>query len=435
VFFHQSCQGRPSRTPTFGVDGWGIQSPLHGGILLLLSLSLCLLPAPARTCPYSVRDVGFVELSSVPYNVYAFVMEDTPGKENFTSACEQVAAAVLFDSNVEMEIVHVDRQADHPALEYARFWEIKTYPSALLVSPRGESMVLAIYAPDETAKETVWSAFERVVGSPKREELVKHIVRAWSVVLLVQGTNDAEVARARKVVAEAVKNVTQTMNQAGKTVEEGPYVIQVSPAEFAEEEILLWSLGLSGHDVSKSRVIVLYGRGRQIGPVLVGEELTSSNLFSILGTVGMSCSCDTDPSLLYGRQIPLRWGKPLRAEVTKYLGFDPDSPLVKMEVGSIRSIAYESSGSGEGPFAYSEGDIADWDQYVNLAGSPSTETNAPAHVHSPGVARSSSKTAASTIEGRMTRLVLFIAAGVVLVSLVGSLVILVRARKSNTASR
>lgn len=431
---------QPDIDPKSALLGPGRRRRILGILSSAVCISMLFSPA-AFDCPYSIRDVGFVDLNSLPYRLYFFVKDDTAQKENVASAFKQASGVVLMDSNVEAEIVNVDQQKDHPAMEYLRFWEIETFPAAILLSPRGHSMeIQTIFDPKKPFKETVWPALEKVVASPRREEVMGRIVRAWCVVLLVEGKDSAENAKAKKMVADAIEDITRTMNQAGKTVEEAPHSIILSPDSFAEEEILLWSLGLEDYGSRGPRVALLYGRGRQFGPVLEGENLTQQNLFQVLSVIGMSCGCDfgLDPAIVaLGTSIPHKWGRKLRAKVAKDLGFDPDNPMVKMEISGALAAHEGVGGAEEGiaeAFAYSEGEIVNWEKYRQLeeCGIPPEAGPVRNHGHGAhaapgagGLTASSGTTLASvpenpsTLEKRIGRVVLFVVFGMALLVLGG----------------
>ena len=66
---------------------------------------LCFVLPEAFGCPYSVRDVGFVDLDPVPYRLYCFVRDNTPQKDDIASTFERISRVVLMDANVEAELV------------------------------------------------------------------------------------------------------------------------------------------------------------------------------------------------------------------------------------------------------------------------------------------------------------------------------------------
>jgi hypothetical protein len=395
---------------------------------------LCLAISPLATgCPYSIRDVGFVDLNSIPYRLYFFLKGDTPRHDLLSSTFQRASEIVLMDSNVEAEIVHVDQQESHPAMEYLRFWEIETFPSAILISPRGHSMVLSFSDPPRPFEETVRSALEKVVSSPAREEVMDNIVRAWGVVLLVEGKDPAENARAKQVVKEVVSDIARSMNRAGRTVEEAPYLIALSPPFLPDEEILLWSLGLEDYDSRGPRLAVLYGRGRQLGPVFEGDVLTRNSLYQALSVLGMKCGCDADLDWLSRTTIPHRWGRKLRANVVRNLGFDPDNPMVKMEVSTVWSGVPAPEEDAEAPFAYSEGEITSSADSPLLEEGPvqvreARDPSAGSPVDAGLVA--SSRTV-SSFDKRIRRVMLLSALSVVTIILGASAFILSRARHKN----
>ena len=296
---------------------------------------LCFVLPEALGCPYSVRDVGFVDLNPAPYRLYCFVRDNTPQKDDIASTFEKLSRVVLMDANAEAELVNIDQQGTHEAAEYFRFWEIKSLPAAVVGSPTGRSMQVPISSGDEPFEETAWPAIESVVSSPKRDELMENIVTAWCVVLLVQGADAAENARAEQAVTKATESIARSITPMGRTVDDAPHVVVIPSEHSSEEEVFLWSLDLASYDRSRPRVAVVYGRGRQIGPVLEGDNLTMDSVLAILHAIGASCGCETDRRWLLGTTIPMRWGSEQEAEAAKRLAFDPESPMVKTPLSDV----------------------------------------------------------------------------------------------------
>ena len=302
---------------------------------LTICLLGCLLFSEASACLYNVRDLGFVDIAPAVYHLYCYTRDDTP--EEHISAFEQAAYATFAESNVEVEMIEVDRQQDHPAMEYLYFWEIQSFPAAVLVSPQGRSLILPISSPEKPFRETVSAALESVVSSPKREEMVAHIVKAYGVVLLIEGEDRAENKRARQAVAGAIESIARTMGQLPKRIEEPPFTMVISREALAQERIFHWSLDVHEQDLGEPHVAVLYGKGRRLGPLLRGERITQANLLDILSVVGLSCECGLDRSWITGIPLPLKWEEKTRSEAVRFLGFDPESPMVKMEMSRILS--------------------------------------------------------------------------------------------------
>ena len=98
------------------------------------------------------------------------------------------------------------------------------------------------------------------------------------------------------------------------------------------------SLGITEDNANETSVAIIYGRGRIMGPVLQGEQITERKLFNLLTVVGADCECGLDNSWILGRMIPLHWESSVQAELTQLFGFDVESPLVKAEMSQILSL-------------------------------------------------------------------------------------------------
>ena len=61
--------------------------------------------------------------------------------------------------------------------------------------------------------------------------------------------------------------------------------------------------------------------------------------------------CDLDRRWMHGNMLPVRWDKTIQNQIAQQLGFDPENPVVKMEISQIvgRSLPdeelYDSSTS------------------------------------------------------------------------------------------
>ena len=289
-------------------------------------------------CIYNVRDVGFVDIMPAQYHLYYFIRNETP--EELISAFEQISYSVFMDTNVEAEIINIDQKGDHPAVEYLHFQEIQSYPAAILVSPKGQSIVLPISAPGRPFRETLRVSLESVISSPKRKEILNNIISAYCIVLLIEGKDSAENKKAFESIANAAKKISGIMNQLPKHIDAPPHIIILPQSSFFKERILLWSLGVNYNETSKPQAAVLYGRGRKIGSLIEGEQSIGSNIFNILSVVGLSCECGLDKTWMVGTQFPLKWDEEIQSEVVKFLGFDAENPLVKMEMSSIMSLGF-----------------------------------------------------------------------------------------------
>jgi hypothetical protein len=83
------------------------------------------------------------------------------------------------------------------------------------------------------------------------------------------------------------------------------------------------------------KTAIIYGRGRWIGPILEGEQISKRNLSELLLIIGADCECGIDRDWMRGTMIPSKWDKATREKVTENLEFDPENPLIKKEVRHI----------------------------------------------------------------------------------------------------
>jgi len=371
--------------------------------LVALSTALCVLAsASVQSCPYSIRQSGFVVLKKQPYHVYCFVNDKTPGKDELSTAVND-ARYVLRDTNVEAEVVNVDRQLDHDAMIHYYQLAPDKLPVLALVSPKEEVTRLggAALSPDN-----VEAVLEGVVSSPKRDEMMEHIVKQWCVVLLVKGADAADNHRALTEAKASVKDIKGKPAEMVLSIDDPPHLLVVD-AKDPQERIFLWSLGLTGDDPPKAKAVVLFGRGRQVGPVLEGSNLNRTSLSNIFFKIGSNCSCTSDPIWISGRFVPLRWDDLCRREVRRLAGFDPDSMRVRSEMARVWNKDLETGQSG-GFLGYVEG-------YFEADGETGAETMTVPFVAPPTAAprrdKSSADEPVSALEHRAAHMLVIVVTG------------------------
>ena len=305
------------------------------GILLALGLFVASSPE-SLACRYNVRETGFVNLGIETYRLLCFVESETETEE--ISQLESLATELFADSAVSLELISVAQSPDHPAMEYWQPVEGQGWPSAALVSPTGHSLWLGPIWHGEFSPDQVRETLLEVVSSPVRSRIVEELAGAFGVVLLIEGANQAENTRAKTAVLQAIGTVESELEYFPKPIKRGPALITLTREELTSERLLLWSFHLGAEDLEQPIAAILYGRGRWIGPVMIGEEITLDLVSRILFVIGADCECGLSPRLIRGTGIPIAWDRRLRDIVSQDLGFDPDNPLVRMEVSKILKV-------------------------------------------------------------------------------------------------
>jgi hypothetical protein len=120
-----------------------------------------------------------------------------------------------------------------------------------------------------------------------------------------------------------------------KPITTPPELVVLDQRSLAREQVLLWTLRLKPEDVNQPRAAVFYGRGRWLGPLFDAATLTAGNLTQLLSVIGGDCECGIDHRWLQGTMLPARWDETLHQKVVQNLGYDPESPMAKMEMVSI----------------------------------------------------------------------------------------------------
>jgi hypothetical protein len=311
-------------------------------LILIACICCCLHPFPAFACRYNVREVGFVDLGIEQYHLYGFVDKNTPAE--IASSFEQISYAALLESNIQFEIVDVNQQRDHLAIKYLDSLQIQTFPSAVLVSPDGQSLAVPVTKPGSAARDfeqTLRSAIDNVLSSPKRNEILQQVSKAYGVVLLIEAADQQQNKKAKEAARSAIEQVAGQMEYLPKPIAYPPVLVELDQESLPQEKVLLWSLGLETENSklktqnSEPHAVVLYGRARWVGPMFKGEQITQDNLTAVLSVIGEDCECGLDHRWLQGTMLPARWDEKLLSVAAESLGFDPENPIIKAEISRI----------------------------------------------------------------------------------------------------
>jgi hypothetical protein len=305
---------------------------------------------PALACRYNVRETGFVDLGAEPYVLCVYVDGNTPA--DIKTGLRQISDELLAESNVIVRMIDTDRQKDHPAMKHFDANDASS-PSAVLISPDGQILRVSITQPGlpaptmagEPFEKTFRAALNRIVSSPKRLELLLKVSRAYGVVLLIEGPDAAQNEEAKQAALAAIEQVKSQMEFLPKPITHPPELVVMDSNSLADERILLWSIGLEPKDVNEPHAIIIYGRARWVGPLFKGKQITEDDLASVLFVIGADCECGFDYRWLQGTMLPAKWDQKTHERAVESLGFDPESPMIKMEIGSI-------IGRGMGGYSY-----------------------------------------------------------------------------------
>ncbi|UCD49942.1 MAG: hypothetical protein JSW27_20730 [Phycisphaerales bacterium] len=322
-------------------------------ILLTAGLAVGFAGPPAWACRYNVLEVGFIDLEIEPYRLFGCVTSQM-APESVSTLRGEIETA-LVETNVRFELVDVDRDSDHAALAYLAQHGIEELPAAVLVSPDGQSLPIALSDPSVSPGQVI----SATLVSNARLEILSKVAECYGIILVIEGPDETANALARDAAQAAADQVTAQMEFMPKPIAKGPQVVTLEFESVASEKVLLWSLGAEPADINEPHAAILYGRGRWIGPLFRGEQITKENLERVLFVIGADCECGLDHRWLQGTMLPARWGAERQATVAKTLGFDPESPMVKMEMLSIVRRGMGGAAVPGIPFGYREIEVSD----------------------------------------------------------------------------
>ncbi len=319
----------------------------------------------ALACKYSVRDVGFVDLDGPTYRLLICVDKSTSAE--LAQTLRHIAGATFVDTNVQAEVVDVS-EAEEAEKQLIAGFHLSRYPAAILVSPDGRRAIQVPLptidgasgklSPDD--EDAMWGAMEGVVISPRRHEIMGHVLEAHSVVLVIEGKDAAANERAKRVAEGAAAEIGASLERMAKPVERGPQVLTVTANQLEQERVLLWSLGLDvdgGRDINAeavaggddAHIAVVFGRLRKLGSLLSGPGMTQTQLQMNLSYIGEDCECELDRSWMQGTMTPHRWDSGMQAAAYQVLHFDAEDALVKTEISRILARGPMTGGTGHAP--------------------------------------------------------------------------------------
>lgn len=278
---------------------------------ILLAVATVVLVSPSAACRYNVRDVGFVDLDRSTY----WVRLGSAELKGATNLSWDSFRAVFSNGNV--------RIAQEPS-------RLERELTTILVAPDDRTRIVS--RGDGNALTT--NSLQTACVSELSQRMVDRLIDCHSIALLIEGTSTTANIDARNVIDDAIEQVLATRSLWPKPIENPPEVVTIRQSDRPLEETLLWSMGVED-DAQTPQVVVLFGRGRSLGPVLSHSDIESGLLVKRLNIISIDCECDFNVGALIGPMIPHRWTDEHEARATKSLGFDPGLPLVKVEVEQI----------------------------------------------------------------------------------------------------
>ena len=315
---------------------------LRWGMTVLAAMTWCVV---AQTCPYSIRDAGFIVHDPHPYEL-AFLTECSKEKAIETERKVTKAADVfLADSNVVARVINLREDSARRYEQLAERLGVARFPAAALIASDDRAFLLKTFDGPALTQEAIENAMQMAVASPKRAEIKKHIITAWCVVILVEGENAKESDEIVSAINAAGKSILGTVTEMGKTIRVAPWLVRL---RLNEEKTLRWSLGLGGEVETSPRVAIVFGALRRLGPAIIGAEATQQTLSDLFLLLGRNCTCTSDPSRILGPCAPVVWGRDEQIEVRNTLGFDANNPAVIGALSGVWKTVGDQSASGLG---------------------------------------------------------------------------------------
>ena len=272
-------------------------------------------------CKYSVRDVAFVNIENSNWRL----LIQEPADQD-----ESVKKSLDMELNEQLEHVNLTHQWVKPGSDWFRGSEPVgggNYHVGLVDS--NDNMIMS----ERIDPSSLQQLLQRIINSPKREEILEKTVNSLCVYVLVESGDRRLDKTAHDLVTEAIAETTAQLWSLEKPTQDGPALVTIGYSDRETESWLIKMLGIELSD--KPMVCLVYGQGRRMGDVLTGDTLQKKNLVWMAGVCGRDCECSLDREWLYGRQFVHHWDKTKERAVEEVLGFDPRSALVVAEVAQI----------------------------------------------------------------------------------------------------
>ena len=106
-------------------------------ILLIVIIFNLITYSISYSCKYTVRDIGFTDLGSKPYQLYLFYDNNTP--DEIVSSFQRITYAALLDANVQTKTIDVKQKAQYPAIALLRLQNIKSFARCPYIYERDSS--------------------------------------------------------------------------------------------------------------------------------------------------------------------------------------------------------------------------------------------------------------------------------------------------------
>ncbi|WP_420322061.1 hypothetical protein [Flagellimonas sp.] len=288
---------------------------------ILLGILFMLFVTSSQACRYTIREIGFSTLSRVTYVIYK--VDET------TSFFPRQQAEAFAEANVKPLTLGFNEDAGNPIISFVKSEELKL-PAYVLVDQNNRMLALP-------ANQSNGTLQEEILFSPLQKKIASELPNIYATVVLVEGINPHENKIARDLVSKACTRIENIIPNMPKQVEIGPNMAVISKANFEEEKILLWSLGIESIPAQPTAYI-LYGRGRIMGDKIDYNSIKQENIYKLLSIIGADCECGLDRKWMLGYQIPLNWPKEVGQHLSDNLGFDVDNPMILAEMSRILAI-------------------------------------------------------------------------------------------------
>jgi hypothetical protein len=269
-----------------------------------------LFPLTAAAQPYSVREVGFVEVEAKPYRLFVL------SKDSQGLAAEKQRRWLnneLADSNIVLVTQIADSKTLTPLkkpvgdLSQPKFW---------LVAPDNRAM------PFDAATMT-----GDLLHSPMRKLILRELTGALCAVVLLESNDAAANALAHARAEATLEQVNRVRKHLDHAPDSDVNLLVLPVAERERERWTLWGLGEDIEATDTPKIAIIFGRMRRAGPLFEGTEWNSDDLFARIVALGQACEDELDRKQYFDMPLPFKWSPDWLGQLD--LKFDPLDEAVK----------------------------------------------------------------------------------------------------------
>ena len=292
-------------------------------IILLLTLLISL---NSYSCRFTVREIGFSDISRTQYMLYIIYNSDYTSKPiNLINKTKELTK----DSNISLRVVNLKEKNVFPTnLNYKN-----SSVSVNFCSPKGDILNIP------------FAEAEFFLNNNLFFSLGESQINSFATVLFFEGKDIKSNRLLENKIKLDIDEIRKTQPRMPKVVKESPKLIKIAYNDREKNKLLTWSLNIVDKNAYAA---VIYGKSKLMGKPLNFEDINSRKVHKMLSLVGVDCECGFDKTFFSSAtQLPIHWSSSMQSTITNKLGFDTNNPMILAEMSQIISKQGSSTVTSE----------------------------------------------------------------------------------------